>query len=132
MDEFKTKREKDKVDAAEDLGTLKQELKTLTTLNQTLSTDAKELTVALKGDQKAQGNWGELKLRKVLEASNLEAGREYIEQGAGLDLKDENGKRQQPDFIINLPDDKHLIIDSKVSLVAYERYVNADNDNDKQ
>ena len=65
---------KDKLDAAKDLGTLKQELKTLTTLNQTLSTDAKELTVALKGDQKTQGNWGELKLRKVLEASNLEAG----------------------------------------------------------
>ena len=132
LGEIQKKREEDKVDAAKDLGTLKQELKTLTTLNQTLSTDAKELTVALKGDQKTQGNWGELKLRKVLEASNLEAGREYIEQGAGLDLKDENGKRQQPDFIINLPDDKHLIIDSKVSLVAYERYVNADNEDDKQ
>ena len=132
LGEIQKKREEDKVDAAKDLGTLKQELKTLTTLNQTLSTDAKELTVALKGDQKTQGNWGELKLRKVLEASNLKAGSEYIEQGEGLDLKDENGKRQQPDFIINLPDDKHLIIDSKVSLVAYERYVNADNDADKQ
>lgn len=132
LDNFKEKREKDKLDAAKDLGTLRQELETLTTLNQTLSTDAKELTVALKGDQKTQGNWGELKLRKVLEASNLEAGREYIEQGAGLDLKDEDGKRQQPDFIINLPDDKQLIIDSKVSLVAYERYVNADNEDDKQ
>ena len=132
LGEIQKKREEDKVDAAKDLGTLKQELKTLTTLNQTLSTDAKELTVALKGDQKTQGNWGELKLRKVLEASNLKAGSEYIEQGEGLDLKDENGKRQQPDFIINLPDDKHLIIDSKVSLVAYERYVNADNEDDKQ
>lgn len=130
--EFQTKREKDIKDAAGELGTLKQELKTLTDLNQTLSTDAQELTVALKGDQKTQGNWGELKLRKVLEASNLKADSEYIEQAKGMGLEDDDGKRQQPDFIIQLPDDKHLIIDSKVSLVAYERYVNADNGDDRQ
>lgn len=100
---------------------LKVELKKLQELNLKISDDAKNLTQALKGDVKKQGNWGEVVLERVLERSGLTLGREYEREVA-----DENsdGKQIRPDVIIHLPDKKHLIIDSKVSLVAYERLVN--------
>lgn len=128
LKEFRAKIDSEKKEEIEERTTLKGELKSLLEMNQTLSEEAKELTTALKGDQKTQGNWGELKLRKVLEASGLNEGEEFTEQGEGLRLKDNDGKLQQPDFIINLPDNKHLIIDSKISLVAYDRYVNAESE----
>jgi len=86
-----------------------------------ISDDAKNLTQALKGDVKKQGNWGEVVLERVLERSGLTLGREYERE-----VVDENsdGKQIRPDVIIHLPDKKHLIVDSKVSLVAYERLVN--------
>ena len=90
-----------------------------------MSEEALNLTKALKGDSKKQGNWGELILEKVLEKSGLTKGREYdVQQSFTM----EDGSRLQPDVIIRLPDSKNLIVDSKVSLVAYERYIASDDD----
>ncbi len=104
---------------------LKVELKKLQELNHKISNDAQNLTQALKGDVKKQGNWGEVVLERVLERSGLTLGREYERE-----VVDENsdGKQIRPDVIIHLPDKKHLIVDSKVSLVAYERLVNEPSD----
>jgi DNA recombination protein RmuC len=104
---------------------LKAELKKLQDLNLKISDEAHNLTQALKGDVKKQGNWGEFVLERVLERSGLTNGREYERE-----VVDENsdGKQIRPDVIIHLPDKKHLIVDSKVSLVAYERLVNETSD----
>src|SRR5690606_33074098 len=90
--------------------------------------EAGNLTKALKGDNKKQGNWGEMILERVLERSGLVKNSEYRLQASYVN---EEGQRLQPDAIIDLPDDKNLIIDAKVSLVAYERWVNADTEEDK-
>lgn len=111
--------------------TLQKEIQKLVTLNVQMGEEARNLTRALKGDIKQQGNWGELVLIRVLEQSGLREGEEYILQGKKLGLTNEQGKRQQPDVIICLPDQKHLIIDAKVSLVAYERYLRTDREHDK-
>jgi len=102
---------------------LKAELKKLHDLNLKISDEANNLTKALKGDVKKQGNWGEVILERILERSGLTEGREYTKQESVLS---ENGQRFQPDVVIHLPDSKHIVVDSKVSLVAYERLVNAD------
>jgi DNA recombination protein RmuC len=94
-----------------------------------ISADAVNLANALKGDNKQQGNWGEFVLEKLLEDSGLSKGREYETQVA---LKDEEGKRRNPDVIIRLPEGKDIIIDAKTSLLDYERYFNAKSDQDKQ
>ena len=107
---------------------LKAELKKLHDLNLKISDEANNLTKALKGDVKKQGNWGEMILERILERSGLTEGREYQKQENVLS---ENGQRFQPDVVIHLPDQKHIIVDSKVSLVAYERLVNADNEKDR-
>ncbi|PHR59622.1 MAG: DNA recombination protein RmuC [Arcobacter sp.] len=101
---------------------LKDQIVQLRSLNERLSDDANNLTKALKGENKTQGNWGELILERILENSGLREGHEYETQAS---YKDEEGKRFQPDVLIHLPDDKDIIVDSKVSLVAYERYMNA-------
>jgi DNA recombination protein RmuC len=102
---------------------LKAELKKLYDLNTKISEEANNLTKALKGDVKKQGNWGEVVLERILERSGLNEG----EQGYQKQFSDisEDGKRIQPDIVIYLPDSKHIIIDSKVSLIAYERAVNS-------
>ncbi len=107
----------------EDLKTsqfLKNELNSLKDLNKQISEEAHNLTVALKGDNKTQGNWGELILEKVLEKSGLAKDTEYKAQ---VSLNNAEGDKIQPDFIVYLPENKHIIIDAKVSLVAYEAYV---------
>lgn len=107
---------------------LKAELKKLHDLNLKISDEANNLTKALKGDVKKQGNWGEVILERILERSGLTEGREYEKQESILA---ENGQRFQPDVVIHLPDQKHIIVDSKVSLVAYEKLVNSNNEKDR-
>ncbi|MBN8480061.1 MAG: DNA recombination protein RmuC [Xanthomonadales bacterium] len=101
-------------------GMLVQEIRSLKDLNLQISQDAINLTRALKGDTQAQGAWGEMVLERVLEASGLQAGREYELQSS---FTDDDGRRQRPDAIVRLPEDKVVIIDAKVSLVAWERSV---------
>jgi DNA recombination protein RmuC len=104
---------------------LKDELKRLMELNQQVSQDTKNLTTALKGEAKTQGTWGEMILERVLQLSGLVRDREYFVQES---LVAADGSRQQPDVRICLPADRNLIVDSKVSLVAYERYASAETD----
>ncbi|MGO1298433.1 MAG: DNA recombination protein RmuC [Vibrio sp.] len=105
--------------------TLVHELKNLQRLNEQMAQEAVNLTQALKGDNKQQGNWGEVVLARVLAESGLREGHEYQTQ---VSLQNEAGKRYQPDVIVYLPHDKQVVIDSKMTLVAYERYFNAEHD----
>ena len=104
---------------------LRQQILGLREMNAQMSKETINLTKALKGDSKMQGNWGELVLERVLEKSGLEKGREYEVQQS---FTNEEGTRILPDVIINLPDGKKMIVDSKVSLTAYEKYVNEEDD----
>ena len=110
-------------DESKERASLKAQIQHLTTLNQQMSTEAQNLTRALKGDNKVQGDWGELILERLLERAGLRAGTEYHTQNTYTNAE---GRRQRPDLIVQLPNQKHLIIDSKMSLTAYERYSNAD------
>lgn len=107
---------------------LKDELSRLKLMNAQLSQDAVNLTNALKGENKTQGNWGEIVLESILEQSGLRSGMEYELQAT---LKSEDGKSYRPDVIIHMPQKRDIIVDSKVSLVAYERFVNADEATEK-
>ncbi|MDY8138882.1 DNA recombination protein RmuC [Aquimarina sp. 2201CG5-10] len=104
---------------------LRQQILGLKDLNEQMSKEATNLTKALKGDSKMQGNWGELVLERVLEKSGLEKDREYFVQQS---FTTDDGQRVLPDVVIYLPDNKKMVIDSKVSLTAYERFVNEDDD----
>ncbi len=104
---------------------LKAQINNLLDLNKQLSAEANNLATALKGDNKMQGNWGELVLEKILESSGLIKDQEYKTQ---VNTMNDDGERIKPDVIVYLPDSKHLIIDSKVSLVAYNEYLSADDD----
>ncbi|MCO6148533.1 DNA recombination protein RmuC [Flavobacterium sp. NRK1] len=104
---------------------LRQQIIGLRDMNEQMSKETLNLTRALKGDTKMQGNWGELILERVLEKSGLEKDREYYVQQSHIT---DEGSRVQPDVVINLPDGKKMIVDSKVSLVSYERYVNEEDD----
>ena len=108
---------------------LSEQIKLLQETNQKISQDANNLAKALKGDSKVQGDWGELQLEVLLEKSGLNKGVHFRTQNS---LKDEEGNDKRPDCIIDLPDDKNLIIDSKVSLSAYEQYVNSEDELKKQ
>lgn len=108
---------------------LKEQVKDLTDLNNTIGREAKELTLALKGNSKVQGDWGEMLLKQLLEKSGLEEGVNYVLQATenedGTKIKGEEGGQLRPDAIFYLPEGRNLIIDSKVSLTAYTDYVNA-------
>jgi len=108
---------------------LKEEVRRLAEQNIKISEDANNLTRALKGNTKTQGYWGEFVLEKILERSGLEKDREYKLQ---VSTKNIDGETIRPDVVVFLPDDKNIIIDSKVSLTAYESLVNADNDEDRE
>ena len=109
---------------------LRQQIIGLKELNEQMSKETLNLTKALKGDSKTQGNWGELILERVLEKSGLEKDREYILEKS-FNVDDQNKTRLRPDVIINLPDNKKMIVDSKVSLTAYEQYVNCEDEIEK-
>ena len=128
---FEDKVEKVYKAESDERNVLRGEITQLMVLNKQISEEANNLTKALKGDTKKQGNWGEVILDRILEASGLVEGESYTKQGKGLILTDEDGNRFQPDIIINLPDKKHIIIDSKVSLIAYERLVNCTDDTER-
>ena len=104
---------------------LKEEIKKITKTNQ-------DLTQALKGDIKTQGDWGEVVLTRILENSGLQEGKEFTVQGKGLNLKNEEGKLLKPDVIVHLPDKRHIIIDSKVSLTHYYKYTSSESKEERK
>ncbi len=107
---------------------LKREILQLRELNQQINQEAINLTRALKRDTKQQGNWGELVLERVLEQSGLRCGHEYETQGG---FRDHDNKLMKPDVIVHLPEGKDIIVDSKVSLISWERYVNSDEESNR-
>ena len=111
-----------------DRTSLKEQIFQLTELNKKMSQDANNLVRALKGDQKTQGTWGEMILKRVLEQSGLQEGREYEVQESH---SNEEGKRLQPDVVVHLPENRYLVIDAKVSLTAYERFNSAEEEADR-
>ena len=129
IEEFKKQVETTYEKETRDTLSLKEEVKRLAEQNIKISEDANNLTRALKGNTKTQGNWGEFVLEKILERSGLEKDREYKLQ---VSTKNIDGEIIRPDVVIFLPDDKHIIIDSKVSLTAYESLVSAENDEERE
>lgn len=125
---FATQSKEQFIHDAKERQSIKDEILRLKSLNERLSEDATNLTNALKGENKTQGNWGEIVLERILEDSGLREGHEYEIQNT---LSDEEGKKFRPDVIVHLPQNKDIIIDSKVSLVAYDAFVRADNDEDR-
>lgn len=123
--EFEDKVSKSNDDFIKGHAELGKQLQFLNEQNLRISEEANNLTRALKGDSKIQGNWGELILERVLERSNLVKDREYFVQQPHVDA---DGQKQIPDVVICLPNDKRMVIDAKVSLVAYEKYANAEDD----
>lgn len=126
--EFEKKIDQTHKDSIEKNAGLFNELKNLKDLNLQMSEEARNLSRALRSDTKTQGSWGELILETILEKSGLEKGREYTVQET---FYTEEGRRQRPDVIVRLPEQRHIIIDSKVSLTAYNNYVNAESDDDR-
>ena len=126
---FEDKVEKTHKESIDYHSALRQQIIGLKELNQQMSKETINLTKALKGDNKIQGNWGELVLERVLEKSGLEKDREYFVQQS---FTNDEGKRVLPDVVIHLPDNKKMIVDSKVSLVAYEQYMNEEDETLKE
>ncbi|MCH7962427.1 MAG: DNA recombination protein RmuC [Bacteroidetes bacterium] len=129
ISEFQNKVEETNKESIDRNAALRQQLSSLKEMNLQMSQDAQNLTNALKGEVKTMGNWGEMILERILEISGLEKDREYIIQES---VTTEDGKRLQPDVIVRLPDKKNIIIDSKVSLLAYEKYTSLDDEKEKQ
>lgn len=127
--DFEKKVEQTNKESIERNSALKEQIVGFKELNQKITKEAENLVKALKGDTKAQGNWGEFILESILEKSGLEKSREYFVQES---LKDEDGNRYQPDVVVRLPDSKSVVVDSKVSLVAYERFANTDDRDEKE
>ncbi len=121
--------EKRFLEETKDRVSLKKEIEHLRELNRQLSTDANNLASALKGDNKTQGDWGEIQLELLLEKAGLAKGIHYLAQPS---FTDEDGRQKRPDFVINLPEGKHLIIDSKVSLKAYDQFLQAESEPERQ
>ncbi len=125
VSEFKKRIEQVYTDETKEMAALMNEIKSLKELNRRISEDAINLTRALKGESKQQGIWGEMVLERVLEASGLRAGEEYERE---VGLKDGENRRLRPDVIVRLPGGRDIVVDAKTSLVAYERYVRAEDD----
>ncbi|PAU93906.1 DNA recombination protein RmuC [Aliifodinibius salipaludis] len=129
MEEFKKKVEETHKEDIEGRSSLKQHLEHLKEMNQQMAEEAKDLTRALKGDSKTQGSWGEVILQRILEKSGLTKGREYEIQE---NHRSEDGRNLYPDVVVYLPDEKRLVIDSKVSLKAYEQFSSAEDEEERQ
>ena len=129
LTEFEKKVEQTNKESLERSTALREQIIGLRELNNRMTKEAENLTKALKGDVKAQGNWGEVILERILEKSGLEKDREYFVQET---LHSEEGRRLRPDVIIKLPDNKNLVVDAKMSLIAYEKYMNTENEEDKE
>jgi len=129
LKDFENKVEKVYGEESKERITLRVEILKLFEMNSKLSADANNLATALKGSNKHQGNWGEMILEKILERSGLQQGIEFEKQTMDLNA---NGDKIMPDLVIHLPENKHIIIDSKVSLVAYTNLVAAENDEDRK
>ncbi|WP_421763935.1 DNA recombination protein RmuC [Ekhidna sp.] len=129
LSEFEKKVEQTNKESLERSTALREQIIGLRELNDRMTKEAENLTKALKGDVKMQGNWGEVILERILEKSGLEKDREYIVQET---LHSEAGRRLRPDVIIKLPDNKNLVIDAKMSLVAYEKYMNAEDETERE
>jgi DNA recombination protein RmuC len=128
IDEFKNKVENLQIYEAEKMSSLQKELEKLINLNKQVSEEANNLAGALKGENKLQGMWGELSLERIFEYAGMIKGINYVSQ---KQFKDDNGKKI-PDYIVNLPNGKHIVIDAKTSLIAYEKYYNSRNESDKK
>lgn len=126
--DFETKVEASHKDSLEKNASLKQQIEDLSKLNERINQEASNLTKALKGNQKMQGNWGEVILERILERSGLERDREYFIQKS---FATEDNRRIQPDVVVNLPENKSIVVDSKVSLIAFERYFNEEDESQK-
>ena len=125
LQEFQGKVEQVYVQEGKDRSALAEQVRQLMELNRTVSQEANNLTRALKGSNKTQGNWGELILERVLETAGLRKGEEFdVQESHTMD----DGRRLQPDVVLHLPEDRHLVIDAKATLVAYEDYANAEDD----
>ncbi|MGM0546137.1 MAG: DNA recombination protein RmuC [Bacteroidota bacterium] len=129
MEAFKKKVEEAHKEDIEGRSSLRQHLEHLKEMNQQMAQEAKDLTKALKGDSKTQGSWGEVILQRILEKSGLTKGREYEIQE---NHRSEDGRHLYPDVVVYLPDDKRLVIDSKVSLKAYEQFTSAEEEADRK
>lgn len=129
LEAFKKKVEETYSEENRQRATLKEQIKQMAELNKTMSEDAKNLTKALKGDNKAVGDWGEIILERILERSGLTKGREYETQQS---FAKDGGGYDRPDVVVYLPDDKYMVIDSKISLKAYERYSSSDDPGEQE
>ncbi|AEF54226.1 DNA recombination protein RmuC [Marinomonas posidonica] len=129
IQKFQERVEKSYEAEARERFSLAKEIKNLQQLNQKISDDAVSLTHALKGQNKLQGGWGEVILERILERSGLEKGREYQLQAS---YQTEDGRRLQPDVVIHLPDNKQIVVDSKMVLVSYLAYMEAETEEDRQ
>lgn len=128
LHEFQEQVDRKFSEESKDKAALKVQIEHLTSLNQDLSREAKQLTQALKGDSKTQGDWGELQLERLLEAAGLQAGTHFTTQGS---FRNESGQQQRPDCLIHLPGERCLVVDSKVSLTAYERFCGSEIEEDR-
>ncbi|MFW3164084.1 DNA recombination protein RmuC [Pseudomonas syringae] len=128
LDSFRQRVDQVHSDTVQGQSSMKNELVKLMELNAQITTEASNLTKALKGDKKLQGTWGEQKVEMLLEQAGLRKGFEYHREA---NFKDDEAGNNRPDFVVNLPEGKHIIIDSKMSLVAYTDYVSAETDEDR-